>query len=294
MRSRFLAEFIQNIAVSNDTLAYFNFIHEQFFIDHVSTIQENSTKFIPEVFGENHFRQQINITLGDLKENKSQMGNLLFKMVYMYAYTSFENYFKDFYSLVAFKFPEAAINRPEFVDYDTLVARLGQLGQNLDAQERESLDYLKYLRNHISHSDRVSAVRHEFKELIRRRGTILTRYWQSRLPFDAADELCFNLENVADFTYHRLILHIRLLRRLAHNIDKILLLGFNKDDLIRHALSRNLDKIKQVCKGSKPGPRKMNIIRQLVFFDYDIQPENQEIIDGLALLGYTIPVGDVA
>lgn len=231
MRTKILQKFLRETSEINRYVTLALFVNTQFFEDHEKSLQTDSGLMTSEAFPENEFRDQYNVRLEEVREDKQYYERFLFSTSFVFIYSAFRIYSKSL-----FKFA-GDVKGDELEDQKdsklkSLFDEVGDgLREEMGAEIFATLKYIRHLRNRHVHGEGKPS--QGMRNIIRREGQALNNYWEGELD-GKLQRLDFSDLATETIDLWELIDYIRVIRRIAEEIDRKILSILEKEQIIEH------------------------------------------------------------
>jgi len=230
MKSKYQRELCNGIARLNNHLSHYFFLWEQFRIDNSSLILSNQSKRTTQVYPTNPMAAQFDIVLSNFYAANRETHLFILRSFFLLCFAHYEEYQRELYACCRKANPSLS----EINVRDTLPEKIFEyLGVSYDSlftiEERNTISYLKLRRNQIMHGG--GASKGEIKEIIRQKGTTLTRFWNAKLT-NGIRGIDFAKEDLSTFSFDEIIDIINIVKVISEKIDIHVLKGIRTIDLL--------------------------------------------------------------
>ena len=245
MKTEQLKEFYESLSELNNGFTHYTFVWNQFNIDYLATIESKPETQTNEYFLDNPYKRKHNIKFKELENEHIKTNTTLVNGMYVLIYTHFESYLKNMLDFA--KTIDSCIlsleDKSDSFDEDIIVIdkvfnRIGINKSDFKNELIDTLDYLRLKRNKLIHSNSKN-ISGTISELIKNKGKQLNNFWNVNLPSSLQGIEFTNKENFNEITFSIVIDTINTLRRIALEINNIIIQKLSKERILNKFIIPN-------------------------------------------------------
>ncbi|APY06869.1 hypothetical protein BWZ20_00515 [Winogradskyella sp. J14-2] len=283
MKTEQLKEFYESLSELNNGFTHYTFVWNQFNIDYLVIIESEPETQTNDYFLENPYKRKHNIKFKELENEHTKTNTTLVNGIYVLIYAHFESYLKnmlDFARTIDSSILTLEEKSDSFEDdsvvVDKVLNRIGTSKTELENELFDTLDYLRLKRNKLIHSNS-NNISGTITELIKSKGNQLNDFWNEHLPSSLQGIDFTDKENFTEITFSIVIDTINTLRKIALEINDIIIKSLSKESIINKVV---ILEFQNIHKGKINGlkiERKVSKFRAFCKSEFGMELDDNDI-----------------
>ncbi|MDT0295874.1 hypothetical protein ACFQ3R_14705 [Mesonia ostreae] len=283
MKTEQLKEFYESLSELNNGFTHYTFVWNQFNIDYLAIIESEPETQTNDYFLDNPYKRKHNIKFKELENEHTKTNTTLVNGMYVLIYAHFESYLKnmlDFAKTIDSNILTLEEKSDSFgedsIVVDKVLNRIGINKVELENELIDTLDYLRLKRNKLIHtnSNNISGT---ISELIKNKGKQLNDFWNENLPSSLQGIEFTDKENFTEITFSIVIDTINTLRRIALEINDIIIKKLSKESILNKVVILEFQKMHKGKINGLTIERKISKFRAFCKSEFGMELDENDI-----------------
>jgi hypothetical protein len=283
MKTEQLKEFYESISELNNGFTHYTFVWNQFNIDYLAIIENEPGTQTNDYFLENPYKRKHNIKFKELENEHTKTNTTLVNGMYVLIYAHFESYLKnmlDFAKTIDSSILTLEEKSDSFgedlIVVDKVLNRIGISKTELENELIDTLEYLRLKRNKLIHSNS-NNISGTITELIKSKGKQLNDFWNKNLPSSLQGIEFTDKENFTEITFSVVIDTINTLRRIALEINDIIIKNLSKESILNKVVILEFQKMHKGKINGLEIERKVSKFRAFCKSEFGMELDDNDI-----------------
>jgi len=267
----------------NNSFTHYTFVWNQFNIDYLEIIENEPETQTNDYFLKNPYKRKHNIKFKELENEHTKTNTALVNGMYVLIYANFESFLKnilDFAKTIDSNILTLEEKSDNFgkdsIIVDQVLNRIGISKMELDNELIDTLDYLRLKRNKLIHSNSKN-ISGTITELIKNKGKQLNEFWNENLPSSLQGIEFTDKENFTEITFSIVIDTINTLRRIALEINNIIIKNLSKESILNKVIILEFEKMHKGKINGLKIDRKISKFRAFCKAEFGMKLDDNDI-----------------